>query len=127
MDEARQQMAELEKMMDQLKNAHIMTQEEMREQRKQARTGRQQMGAVQDLVQRETGLLDHSQKRGTEPSPALPHDASPLAQHAPPPWHPDEPAPAPVQARLPRHSPIPRRPGRRMLAPNVRCTARSTH
>ncbi len=93
MDEARQQMAELERMMDQLKNAHIMTQEEMREQQKQARTGRQQMGAVQDMVQRESGLLDHAQARGADSPPALPQGASPLDQLGQPPLNPDETSP----------------------------------
>ena len=68
MDEARQRMAELERLMDQLKNAHIMSPEEQREQQKQARAGRQQMGAVQDMVQRESTLLDHAQSRD-EPVP----------------------------------------------------------
>ena len=62
-DEARRDMAQLERMMDQLKNAHIMTPEEARQQREQARQGRQQAGAVQDMVQREGTLLDHSQTR----------------------------------------------------------------
>jgi uncharacterized protein (TIGR02302 family) len=69
MDEARQRMAELERMMDQLKNAHIMTQEEQRQQQEQARRGRAQMGAVQDLAQREAALLDHAQRRGGAASP----------------------------------------------------------
>ena len=68
MDEARQRMAELERLMDQLKNAHIITPEERREQQKQARTGRQQMGAVQDMVQRESTLLDHAQSRTQSPA-----------------------------------------------------------
>lgn len=67
--EARDRMAELERMMDQLKDAHIMSPEEAREQQKQARTGRQQQGAVQDMVQRETGLLDHGETRDRSAAP----------------------------------------------------------
>ena len=68
-DEARRLMSQLERTMEQLKNAHIMTPEEARQQREQARTGRQQMGAVQDMVQRESKLLDHAQARGGAPMP----------------------------------------------------------
>ena len=63
MDDARQAMAQLNRMMDQLKNAHIMSQEEAHQQQQAQQKGRQQMGAVQDMVQRETTLLDHAQQR----------------------------------------------------------------
>ncbi len=72
MDDARQAMAQLNRMMDQLKNAHIMTQEESRQQQQAQQKGRQQMGAVQDMVQRETGLLDHAQLRAPRPQFRLP-------------------------------------------------------
>ena len=72
MDDAKQAMAQLEKMLDQLKNAHIMSKQEMQQRQEQARRGRQIMGAVQDLVRRETGLLDHAQQRTPAQSPALP-------------------------------------------------------
>lgn len=72
MDDAKQAMAQLEKMLDQLKNAHIMSKEEMQQRQEQARRGRQIMGAVQDLVRRETGLLDHAQQRTPFQPPALP-------------------------------------------------------
>ncbi len=72
MDDARQAMAQLNRMMDQLKNAHIMTQEEARQQQQAQQKGRQQMGAVQDMVQRETGLLDHAQQRAPKPQFRLP-------------------------------------------------------
>ena len=122
MDEARQRMAELERLMDQLKNAHIMTPEEQREQQRQARAGRQQMGAVQDMVQRESTLLDHAQARAEPPPPpnalqglppllGLPPDIQrqlgqlpqtspdstddPSQQEAPPAQPPADPAPPP--------------------------------
>jgi uncharacterized protein (TIGR02302 family) len=72
MADARDRMAELERMMDQLNNAHIMTQEEARQQREQAKRGRQQMGAAQDLVQRESKLLDHAQGRAPNLAPQIP-------------------------------------------------------
>jgi len=72
MDEARQRMAELEKMLDQLKSAHIMSKQEAQQRQEQARRGRQMMGAVQDIVRRETGLLDHSEARTPPALPNLP-------------------------------------------------------
>jgi uncharacterized protein (TIGR02302 family) len=73
MDDAKTAMAEMEKMLDQLKNAHIETKQERQQRQEQARRGRQIMGAVQDLVRRETGLLDHAQTRApTAPPPGLP-------------------------------------------------------
>ncbi len=68
--EAQQRLAELQKMLDQLKNAHIMSPEEMKAREEQAKRGRQMMGAVQDLVRRETTLLDHAQQRMPQQSPA---------------------------------------------------------
>ena len=66
MDEAQQRIAELERMLDKLRNArgeHGRDGERITGDRKR---GRQQMGAVQDLVGRQGGLLDHSQERADE-------------------------------------------------------------
>jgi uncharacterized protein (TIGR02302 family) len=71
-DDARRAMAQLEHMMDQLKNAHIMTQEQARQQQEQAKRGRQMQGAVQDMVQREGTLLDHAQSRARQALPDQP-------------------------------------------------------
>ncbi len=70
-EDARQAMAALGQMMEQLNNAHIMSQAEAQQQEQAQRQGRQQMGAVQDMVQRETGLLDHAQQRAPR-APAMP-------------------------------------------------------
>ena len=72
MDDAREAMAQLNRMMDQLKNAHVMTQEEQHQQEQARQQGRQQMGAVQDMVQRETTLLDHAQQRAPNQHFTLP-------------------------------------------------------
>ncbi len=69
MDDAKSAMAQMEKMLDQLKNAHIESKQEMQQRQEQARRGRQIMGAVQDLVRRETELLDHAQSRAPAPLP----------------------------------------------------------
>ncbi len=71
-DDAKQAMAQLNQMMEQLKNAHIMSQAEARQQQQAQQKGRQQMGAVQDMVQRETTLLDHAQSRAPRPQFRLP-------------------------------------------------------
>ncbi len=88
MQDAQQKLAELQKMLDQLKNAHIMSHEEMQQQQQQARRGRQMMGAVQDLVRRETTLLDHAQTRMPQQLPGL----QPFRgfNFMPPPVSPDE-------------------------------------
>ncbi len=88
MDDARQAMAQLNRMMEQLKNAHIMTQQEAKQQQEAQRQGRQQMGAVQDMVQRETALLDHAQLRAPHvlaaPMPLLQDSGGPDGLAAPP-------------------------------------------
>ena len=94
MDDARQQMAELEKLLDQLQNArpeHGEAQEKKDAERRQR--GRQQMDAVQDMVRREGGMLDRSQARaGAEP----PRRGQPQAPPPSPasPDMPNQPAPA---------------------------------
>lgn len=62
MKTAEQRMAELERMLDALRNTHAMTAEEM-QRAQQRRRGQQQMGALQDLIGRQGGLLDHAQQR----------------------------------------------------------------
>ena len=64
MDDAKQQMAELERLLEQLQNArpeHGEQREQRNAQRRQQ--GQQQMDAVQDMVRREGGLLDRSRTR----------------------------------------------------------------
>ncbi len=72
MDDARRQMAELERLLEQLQNARPERGENKDKQNAERRQrGRQQMDAVQDMVQREGGLLDRSQSRAA-PSAAPP-------------------------------------------------------
>ncbi len=65
MDDARQRMAELEEMLDQLKNGQSANAQAAhkaaRERAEKRQRGEQQVGAVQDLIAREGGLLDHAQ------------------------------------------------------------------
>ncbi len=69
-EDAKREMAELEKLLDQLKNARPETAEaRARRREEQRQRGRDQMSAVQDMVQREGELLDHSENRATSPAP----------------------------------------------------------
>lgn len=90
MDDARKQMAELEKLLEQLQNArpeHGEAQEKKDAERRQR--GRQQMDAVQDMVRREGSMLDRSQARATAEPPRrvkpeqAPSNQAPPAQAAP--------------------------------------------
>jgi uncharacterized protein (TIGR02302 family) len=79
MDEARDKLAELEKRLDALKalrpDRSRMTEHE-RQRAQQRQRGQQQINAVQDIMQRLGGLLDHAESRGdtgaTPPAPGLP-------------------------------------------------------
>jgi hypothetical protein len=66
MQDAQQRMAELERMLDKLRNARAEHGREGERADAQRRRGRQQMGAVQDMIGRQGGLLDHSQSRADE-------------------------------------------------------------
>jgi uncharacterized protein (TIGR02302 family) len=66
MQDAQQRMAELERMLDKLRNARAEHGREGERAESQRRRGRQQMGAVQDMIGRQGGLLDHSQGRHDE-------------------------------------------------------------
>jgi hypothetical protein len=61
MEDAQQKMAELERMLDQLKSAQAHGPNQQGNAKRQR--GRQQMGAVQDMIGRQGGLLDHSESR----------------------------------------------------------------
>jgi tetratricopeptide (TPR) repeat protein len=84
MADAQQQMAELERMLDQLRNARAEHGKLAQRRAQQRQQGRQQMGALQDMIGRQGGLLDHAQGRADEemrprfgqPPPAQPADPS---------------------------------------------------
>lgn len=66
MDDAQKEIAELEKMLDQLRNAKAQSEKNAEANRQRRQRGKQQMGAVQDMIAREGGLLDHSQSRADQ-------------------------------------------------------------
>jgi uncharacterized protein (TIGR02302 family) len=69
MAEAQQEISELEKMLDQLRNARAKPNDGKQANGKRQR-GKQQMGAVQDMIGREAGLLDHAQRRADQGDPS---------------------------------------------------------
>jgi cellobiose-specific phosphotransferase system component IIA len=64
-EQAERSIAQLEQALDALRNAHPMTAQE-RAAQAQRQKGRQQMSAMQDLLGRQGGLLDHAQGRTRE-------------------------------------------------------------
>jgi uncharacterized protein (TIGR02302 family) len=63
MDDAKQEMAELDKMLEELKNARAEHGGQDQRNAAKRQRGRQQMGAVQDMITRQGKLLDHAQGR----------------------------------------------------------------
>ncbi len=63
MQDAQQRMAELERMLDRLRNARAEHQRQGERTEAARRRGRQQMGVVQDMIARQGSLLDHDQSR----------------------------------------------------------------
>ncbi len=80
MEDAQQKLAELDKMLEELQNArpeHGKMTERERQRAQQRQRGQQQMNALQDIVRREGGLLDHSQARDTASRGNLPDGRRP--------------------------------------------------
>jgi uncharacterized protein (TIGR02302 family) len=63
MEDAERRMAQLERMLDRLRNAHASASKEAQQRQQARQQGRQQMGALQDMIRREGGVLDHTQSR----------------------------------------------------------------
>ena len=86
MADAQQQMAELEKMLDKLRNARTQKGDSKQADSKRQR-GKRQQSVVQDMIAREGALLDHAQQRSTanppnpnpSPSPSDPNLSDPNA------------------------------------------------
>jgi uncharacterized protein (TIGR02302 family) len=70
MNDAQQEMAQLERMLDRLRNAR--TQGDSKQANSKRQRGKRQQSVVQDLIAREGGLLDHAQQRAN-PSAADPN------------------------------------------------------
>ena len=63
MEDVQQRMAQLERMLDQLRNARADNSKEAQQRQQGQQQGRQQVGALQDMIRREGGVLDHAQSR----------------------------------------------------------------
>ncbi|SHJ02421.1 TIGR02302 family protein [Roseomonas rosea] len=61
-EEAERELAELERMLEELENGQ-MAQNQREERRQQRQRGQQQMGVIQDMVRRESRLLDGAHRR----------------------------------------------------------------
>ncbi|MBP0493778.1 DUF4175 domain-containing protein [Pararoseomonas indoligenes] len=94
-EEAERELAELEKMLEDLENGRMA--ENQREERRQRRErGQQQMGVIQDMVRRESRLLDGAHQRSES-------DAARREQARRPayPWNRNQPPPEPPAAAPP--------------------------
>jgi uncharacterized protein (TIGR02302 family) len=84
MDEAQQQMEQLEKLLDRLRSAHAVSKDKQSNSRRQR--GQNQTNAVQEMIAREGGLMDHAQQRGGAPDqaadPSSARQADAAVQHA---------------------------------------------
>jgi uncharacterized protein (TIGR02302 family) len=68
MDEARNRMAELEKMLERLRDARAGDPKAAQRNAERRQRGRQQMSAAQDMIARQGGLEDHAQGRSNDAS-----------------------------------------------------------
>lgn len=83
MDEAQQQMEQLEKLLDRLRSAHPASRDRQANSRRQR--GQNQTSAVQEMIAREGGLMDHAQQRGAPEhagDPSTDRKADAAVQHA---------------------------------------------
>jgi uncharacterized protein (TIGR02302 family) len=71
-DDAEKRMAELEKLLSQLDHARVLSPAEARQAEQAQKEASKQSGAVQDLVQREAGLMDRAQQRAPRAAPLDP-------------------------------------------------------
>jgi hypothetical protein len=75
MNEARDKMAELDRMMEDMQNPRRERGQQTERQKaraEQRQRGERQMNAVQDMIRREGALLDNAQQRGGQPEPQRP-------------------------------------------------------
>lgn len=86
MDDAREQMAALEKMLEQLQAGRPEVGQQQRAERAEKRQqGQQQQSALQDMVKREGGLLDSAQSRAEPRAEQTPGSRRTTPQQAAPP------------------------------------------
>lgn len=69
LDDAKQRLAQLEQMLRQMEASRPGSDAQRQASESRQQQGREQMGAVQDMVQREGALLDHTQRRAKPSTP----------------------------------------------------------
>ncbi|HET6240103.1 MAG TPA: DUF4175 family protein [Acetobacteraceae bacterium] len=84
MDDARQRMAQLDQMLENLRNARTRQNSDSARNTERRQRGRQQMSVLQDMIARQGGLLDHEQQRS--------NDVPRLGDAGQPPIQPADPA-----------------------------------
>ena len=77
---ARERMAELERMLEELRQAQAGREAQEQRNAERRQRGRQQMGALQDMIGREGQLLDNSQQRAPQGNDLRPRRTPPQAQ-----------------------------------------------
>jgi uncharacterized protein (TIGR02302 family) len=80
---AQQKLAQIEKLLDQMQTAKVLTPKQAQEAEEANKQAQRQQGAVQDMVQREGKLMDNGQHRAPRPS-ALPPQFNPDGAEPPP-------------------------------------------
>jgi uncharacterized protein (TIGR02302 family) len=70
--EAQRKLAEIEKLLNKLRDAKVLTPQQAKEAEKANKAQRQQTDAVQDMIKREAGLMDNAQHRAPRPAPLAP-------------------------------------------------------
>lgn len=84
-EEAERRLRELENVLRNLPNARILSPEEAARAQAARAERRKQEGAVQDMIQREAGLMDSAQARAPRPAPIQPFRAPSFQQDTPAP------------------------------------------
>ena len=72
-DEARRRLGQLEKMLEKLPQARVLTPQQAREAQEAMKEQRKREDSVKDMIQREAGLMDSAQARAPRPPP-MPHN-----------------------------------------------------
>ena len=82
MDEAQDKLQELQRMLDQLKQAEANPSGDRKQARQQRQRGQQQMGAAEDMIAREGAMKEHAGQRAQPPA-GQPQAGPPAAPAAP--------------------------------------------
>ena len=71
-EEAKRKLAQIENLLNKLRDAKVLTPQQAQQAEQANKQAKEQAGAVQDMVQREAGLMDNAQHRAPRPPPLAP-------------------------------------------------------